>query len=366
MPTMGCWNRSHVVAVRALVATAVVAGGLAFGAAPAPAQQSQCGGPQAAPPVLGVTPAQISPDGTTVVTLMGGNYLKPVKPCDGYQVFGGIYVFFGWVAPGGQWGPSWRESTSMRGHFGHTYTYPGDQGGADTRDDGSGVIRLVSFSEGGMSGTETPFHMDGNGNWTTTLTIRGATYQWLDVADGKVNSVDCRVVQCGVFTIGAHGLSSRTNEVFTPISFTSPTPAPTVAPGTGGGPVVTAPPAGVGGSGNSTPNTTARPTQRGGAPTTVVPPPGTPGATTSTAPADVLAETTVVTSTTTSTSPERSTTTERGPSRGDVAAGSDVIVLGDPDGGGPNAGAIVMGLGGLTVLAAAVTLVVQRRRVSAG
>jgi hypothetical protein len=202
----------------------------AVGAAPA---QAQCGNVNANPtltvdrPTIGVTE-------TAVVTVTGRSYLQPPHVC-GTNVFGGIYLFFGWVQPGGQWGPSFKSSTSTQGLFGTSYSYPGEGGGAETRDDGTGTIRLISFTAGGESGTSTPFHMDGQGNWQSNLTVRGATYSYTDLRTGASNSVDCRIVQCGVFTIGAHGKSSRTNERFTPINFVDAAGTPIVPSNPAGG-----------------------------------------------------------------------------------------------------------------------------------
>src|SRR5690606_12100297 len=128
-------------------------------------------------------------------------------------------------------------STSATGLFGQTYSYPGEGGGAETRDDGTGTVRLISFTAGGESGDSTPFHMDGAGNWSADVTVRGATFSLVDVVTGQSATVDCMVVQCGVLTWGAHGKSSRTNEQFSPINFTNPqgqvvTPS---APGGAGG-----------------------------------------------------------------------------------------------------------------------------------
>ena len=225
-----------------------------FGASPAAADT--CGN------VTNVAP-RISPDRTTIgatetatVTVTGSSYLLPTHVC-GTDVFGGVYLLFGWVKPGGQWGPSWRTSTSATGLFGQTYSYPGEGGGAETRDDGTGVVRLISFTNGGESGTSTDFHMDAAGNWQSSLIVRGSTYSYKDIATGNTASVDCLQVQCGVFTIGAHGKSSRTNEQFSPINFTTssgavvvPPPAPAnAAPGGASGTVT-----GGGGSGSGTIN----------------------------------------------------------------------------------------------------------------
>jgi hypothetical protein len=178
--------------------------------APAPAQA-------AGSPSLVVSTTRLSGDKPTTITVQGRNYLVPPHK-DGAQVFGGVYVFFGWVRPGGGWGPS------KGGSFGATYAYPGDAGGATDRDDGSGRVRLVSFTDGGTSGGATAFHMDEAGNWPKSgskLTIRvpGAVFTYTD-DKGASRTIDCRTTQCGIFTIGAHGKASATNEVFRPLTFT--------------------------------------------------------------------------------------------------------------------------------------------------
>lgn len=230
-----------VTTLTGAIATGTSAGALAAGtAAGAPvtgtevtasrsAAPTACGNVEATP-TLTVTPNTLSASATSTVTVTATDFLVPPHIC-GKQVFGGVYVFFGWVAPGGQWGPSWRSSNSTAGQFGLSYSYPGEGGGGETRDDGSGVVRLVSFTPGGTSGHETPFHIDSEGNWTTTINVRGALFSWKDIATGATNTVDCRAVQCGILTIGAHGKASRTNELFTPITFRSDGPPPTVAPG---------------------------------------------------------------------------------------------------------------------------------------
>lgn len=192
--------------------------------------QTLCGTSLGTSPTLSVDRVALSAAATSTVTVSGSGFLTGRYPC-GKQLFGGVYVFFGWVAPGGGWGPSHRSSTSSAGQFGVTYSYPGEGGGGDTRDDGTGSVRLISFTSGGTSGSDTDFHMDGAGNWTTTINIRGALYRWSDISTGATNTVDCRRVQCGILTIGAHGKSSATNELFAPISFTDGGPAPTIAPG---------------------------------------------------------------------------------------------------------------------------------------
>ncbi len=242
-----------------LLATLLAPSASAAPAAPA-ARTQQCGSNTSVAPTLTPSRTTIGENETANVTVTATNYLVPPHVC-GTNVFGGVYLFFGWVKPGGQWGPSWRSSTSATGLFGQTYSYPGEGGGADTRDDGTGVVRLVSFTQGGESGDSTPFHMDGAGNWSADLTVRGSKFSFVDVVTGQSASVDCMVVQCGVFTIGAHGKSSRTNEQFFPINFTNAqgVVVPPAAPQGGGaggsanppaaGPIDGAPPADTGDTG---------------------------------------------------------------------------------------------------------------------
>jgi hypothetical protein len=225
------------------VVASMAAALLALGAAPVSAGQGSGAS------ILGVSTQSLPAGQASTITVTGSDYLVPPH-APGVDVFGGVYVFFGWVA-GGAWGPSARNSSNNNGAFGYTYSYRGDSGDGSTRDDGSGRVRLVSFTAGGVSGSETPFHMDDNGNWSTTLTVEGSTYTFTDPATGQPKTVNCQQTQCGVFTIGAHGVASATNERFVPINFVG---APAVAPPAGvvgaGGAVVADGSSG-GGTGNA-------------------------------------------------------------------------------------------------------------------
>jgi len=207
---------------QALTGVAVCALMLGVLAGPASAKQSKDGPSN---PGLSLSTSTLPANGRSTVQVTGTDYLVP-DHVEGASVFGGVYVLFGWVQPGTTWGPGHRNSTSNNGTFGVTYAYPGDNGGVDTRDDGTGVIRLVSFTPGGESGSSTDFHMDAAGNWSVPLVINGSTFTYKNNVTGAQTNVDCQVVQCGVFTIGAHGKSSKTNEVFTPITFVGAPPPP--------------------------------------------------------------------------------------------------------------------------------------------
>jgi hypothetical protein len=215
---------------RALAAAVTLTITLLLVGGPSPAGAAQGSGTS----VLSVSSTSLPAGQASTVTVTGSDYLVPPH-APGVPVFGGVYVFFGWVA-GGAWGPSNRNSSNNNGAFGYTYSYRGDGGDGSTRDDGSGRVRLVAFTPGGVSGSDTPFHMDDNGNWSTTLTVDGSTYTFIDPATGAPKTVNCQQVQCGVFTIGAHGISSATNERFVPISFAGApaVPPPAGVPGPGG------------------------------------------------------------------------------------------------------------------------------------
>lgn len=227
---------------RAAVAAALVAGALGLHPTGAEAGQGQGN------PSLRVSTPSIPADRVTDVTVTGTDYLVPPH-APGQSVFGGIYVFFGWVANPGRFGPSIRNSTSADGTFAVTYAYPGDGGDPGQRDPGTGVMRLVSFTPGGESGTATAFHMDDHGNWSVRVRIYGSTFTSTNPVTGEERSFDCRKVQCGIFTVGAHGKASATNERFVPLTFTGaskPTPPPATVP-----PSAPTAPGGAGGSGGT-------------------------------------------------------------------------------------------------------------------
>lgn len=191
-------------------------------ALPAASQQvTQCGtSDRPVNPTISISRNTIGLSETATVTVSGKDYYQPVHRCD-RATPGGVYVFFGWVAPGGAWGPSHRGN-GTNGIFGYTFSYPGEGGGEETREDDTGAIRFVSFSKHGESAAATDYHMDANGGWSTTITVRGAAYGFVNVMTNQGSVVDCTQVQCGIFTIGGHGVSSRQNEIFTPINFVDP------------------------------------------------------------------------------------------------------------------------------------------------
>lgn len=134
----------------------------------------------------------------------------------GFQVvkggFGGVYVMFGWVDDprGGSWKPS------RGGVTGTDYRYIPDAEDAATN---QGYLRFIAFP-GSSTASEANAVLSASGGFTVSLTVPGPTFQSVD-RNGKVVSVDCRTVTCGVITIGAHGVKNPANESFTPVRFTT-------------------------------------------------------------------------------------------------------------------------------------------------
>lgn len=119
-------------------------------------------------------------------------------------------------------------------------------------------MRFISFTSGGESGESTDYHMDDDGNWSAPLLIRGPVFR-TTVPGEEPKTYDCRELRCGVFTIGAHGKSSATNERFTPVTFASAAPpAPSVAPA----PIATPTPTPTADPPSPTPRVTPSPTPR--------------------------------------------------------------------------------------------------------
>ncbi|GGA75733.1 hypothetical protein GCM10011490_28160 [Pseudoclavibacter endophyticus] len=134
--------------------------------------------------------------------------------------FGGIYVLFGWVddPAGGSWTPS------AGGVTGEDYRY--------VYDDESNPVGYQLFVT--FPGSSTAYAANGgevaaDGTWSGTMRVPSAVFQTFD-RDLNETTVNCLEVQCGVITIGAHGVKNANNESFTPVSF----PAPAAGTGTAG------------------------------------------------------------------------------------------------------------------------------------
>lgn len=141
--------------------------------------------------------------------------------------FGGVYVLFGWVDEAA--GDGWRPSAG--GESGVQYRYAVDTQSQEN----AGYQRFVAFPGSTTSAEANGGEVAADGSWATDLTIPGATLTALDAGGGTVE-VDCRLVTCGVITIGAHGVANANNETFTPVAFdeaddagseTAPTVEPT-------------------------------------------------------------------------------------------------------------------------------------------
>lgn len=164
-------------------------------------------------------PAAFAAAGVTVTSDLGGatadaEYSTTVHiEGSGFQSIqggmGGIYVLFGWVADG-----AWQPSAG--GIVGTDFLYVPDSESKDNQ----GFQRFVSFP-GSETEAAAQAVMTADGAWAVDMTIPGPTFQAQD-RDGNATSVDCRSVQCGIITFGAHGVKNANNETFSPISFITP------------------------------------------------------------------------------------------------------------------------------------------------
>lgn len=130
--------------------------------------------------------------------------------------FGGVYVLFGWVddPSGGSWKPS------AGGVTGEDYRYM-----YDDETNPVGYQLFAAFPGGSTSYAANGGEVAADGTWSGTLRIPGAVFQTYD-RDQNATTVDCTSVQCGIITIGAHGVKNTNNESFTPITFAGGAAAP--------------------------------------------------------------------------------------------------------------------------------------------
>lgn len=171
-----------------------------------------------------VSGGTVSADGPTTVRVSGAGF-QSVQ-----GAFGGIYVVFGWVSDptGGAWKPS------AGGRTGAEYRYAPDTESTDNQ----GFQRFVAFPGSDTAGAANGGLIAADGTWATDLVVPGSRFVAQD-RDGAQTEVDCTQVQCGVITIGAHGVVNPSNETFTPIAFGS-------APAAAGAVATTDVPAGTG------------------------------------------------------------------------------------------------------------------------
>ncbi|HEX7739341.1 MAG TPA: hypothetical protein VF426_06810 [Marmoricola sp.] len=181
---------TRVSAALMLVAAPVIALVVPIGAADAVARVSISNGS---------TGAQIDRTHMTILRLEGHGF-QSVR-----GGFGGIYVLFG------EAGGTWRPSAHGRG----TLLYVPDSQSKSN----AGYQKFVAFPGDSTAGSANGGTIAADGTWSTTIRVPGSTFK-APGADGKVHTVDCTKVTCGVITIGAHGVANRRNETFTPVSVT--------------------------------------------------------------------------------------------------------------------------------------------------
>lgn len=163
------------------------------------------GGASAAAPSEGMP--VMNPDGPTQLQVSGNGFQSVSGG------FGGIYVLFGWVDPSGAWQPS------VGGATGTSYRYAMDDEASP-----QGYQQFISFPGGSTEASASGGVLAADGTWATTLTVPGPVFQTFDRENNEV-TVDCLTTQCGVITIGAHGVANANNESFTPVTFAQPAPA---------------------------------------------------------------------------------------------------------------------------------------------
>jgi hypothetical protein len=190
-------SRAARGALAALAATALAFGGLVASAEPA-----------SAAPRVSVTVA----DRPGLSGVADSTYLTEVRVSgSGFQSikngFGGIYVLFGWADSG------WRPSQG--GHTGTNYRYV-----YDDETNPIGYQLFVAFPGSSTEYAANGGHIAEDGSWSATMRIPGPKFQAYD-RSGNISTVDCTQVQCGIMTIGAHGVINANNESFTPIAFQS-------------------------------------------------------------------------------------------------------------------------------------------------
>jgi len=164
--------------------------------------------------MLNPTPAEAAPkvsvsgtpkaDGESTLKLSGSGF----QSVEGG--FGGIYVLFGWVddASGG-----WRPSKG--GVTGSNYRYVYDD---ETKP--AGYQLFVTFPGSSTAYAANGGEVAANGTWSGTIKVPGEKFTTYDRSQNETE-VDCGEVQCGIITIGAHGVDNANNESFTPVDFSA-------------------------------------------------------------------------------------------------------------------------------------------------
>lgn len=163
-------------------------------------------GPAEAAPRINVVSslgnAKASPTGPTNVTVSGSGLQSIPK------AFGGIYVTFGYVKNSGGWRPS------QGGKGGRDFFYIADAQSKTNQ----GYQRFVAFPGSSTADSANGGTISASGSFKLNMVIPGPTFSAESTTGSKTN-IDCRKVQCGIITFGAHGVANGNNESFTPISF---------------------------------------------------------------------------------------------------------------------------------------------------
>lgn len=152
---------------------------------------------------VSVDGGMLNPDAATTVSLSGSGFQSVQGG------FGGIYVLFGWVSDPN--GDSWKPSKG--GVTGETYRYV-----PDDENNPTGYDVFVAFPGDPTASAANGGQIASDGTWHAAITVPGAKFTSVDRSGNPV-SVDCTAVQCGIITIGAHGVANATNETFTPMTF---------------------------------------------------------------------------------------------------------------------------------------------------
>ncbi|WP_449282311.1 HtaA domain-containing protein [Leucobacter sp.] len=139
---------------------------------------------------LTVAPAYSLNDRDQKVTVTGSGYATD----NNGDTAGGAYILFGWVDKMPSQGGSMSAGDYVYADGQETYQW------------------MVSYP-GSSTQPGTPV-MTADGDWETEFTLYGSEFT---SANGV--TVDCYEVQCGVFTIGAHGKVNAGVEVFAPVYF---------------------------------------------------------------------------------------------------------------------------------------------------
>jgi hypothetical protein len=213
-------SRAGRFALSAAAAAATVAA-IAIGAVPLPAQAALADGPAAVNVTLAADPSVSNTaftDAPAQLNIAGSGFQSIQNG------FGGIYLLFGWVDPSAAWQPS------QGGTTGGTYQYA-----IDDETNPAGYQQFIAFPGSSTEGSATGGEVNADGTFTATLTVAGPTFEAAD-RDGNVSTVDCRTEQCGIITIGAHGVANSNNETFTPITFVASASASPSGAGAGSAP----------------------------------------------------------------------------------------------------------------------------------